>query len=70
MKYDYNKLTLFIYIIIGLFCWYLFKTPNTPKNYLLPTWEKPKAMCKDEYFTWEWNNNMCKRHGGIRYTFE
>ena len=63
----YLKITV-IFSAVCLLGW-LFKTPKY-KNYILPTWEKPNAMCKDEYFTWEWNNDMCKRHGGIRYIFE
>jgi len=69
MKYDYSKLILFMYIIIGMFCWWLFKTPSTPKNYLLPTWEKPLALCRDKYFSWNYDRGTCSRHGGVIYWF-
>lgn len=66
---DKKYLAIIIYIVIGLVLYWLFKTP-TYKTYILPTWSKPTAMCKDEYFTWEWNSDMCKKHGGIRYEFK
>lgn len=66
---DKKSLIYIILIVIGLLLYWLFKTP-TYKTFILPTWEKPTAICKDEYFTWEWHNDMCKKHGGVRYEFQ
>jgi hypothetical protein len=65
-----KNISIIIYIAIGLFLYLIFKTPATYKTFILPTWDKPTAMCKDEYFTWEWHDDICKHHKGVRYIFE